>query len=185
MLKGVVNMKIVLLARRTTIHDDFRERIEKKIDKLDRFFDEQAVANVTVTNTNNDRETVEITINYNGIIFRSEETSTDRAKSLEIVVDSLIRQIRKNKTKLQKRLKTNAFDMLPTEEPVESMEMDDYEIVKSKSFPLKPMDIEEAILQMNMLGHSFFVFRNGTSNEVNVIYTRKNGHYGLIEPEMD
>ena len=176
-------MKIVLSAIRTTVQDDFKDRLEKKISKLDRFFDEQAVANVTVSHSSNDRETVEVTINYNGIVFRSEETTDDRLKSLEFVVDSLIRQIRKNKTKLQKRLKATAFEAVGgADAPVEQEE---YKIVKSKSFPVKPMDVEEAILQMNMLDHEFFMFRNCEDNQINVVYRRKNGNYGLIEPEAE
>ena len=175
-------MKIVLSAIRTTVQDDFKERLEKKISKLDRFFDDQAVANVTVSHSANDRETVEVTINYNGLVFRSEETTDDRLKSLEFVVDSLIRQIRKNKTKLQKRLKSTAFEPI---EPGEAVEQEEYKVVKAKIFPVKPMDVEEAILQMNMLGHEFFMFRNCEDNQINVVYRRKNGNYGLIEPEAE
>lgn len=175
-------MKIVLSAIRTTVQDDFKERLEKKISKLDRFFDDQAVANVTVSHSSNDRETVEVTINYNGLVFRSEETTDDRLKSLEFVVDSLIRQIRKNKTRLQKRLKSTAFEPI---DGGETVEQEEYKIVKAKIFPVKPMDVEEAILQMNMLGHEFFMFRNCEDNQINVVYRRKNGNYGLIEPEAE
>ncbi|MEG1448560.1 MAG: ribosome-associated translation inhibitor RaiA [Oscillospiraceae bacterium] len=178
-------MKIVLTSRKTTIQNDFKERLENKISKLDRFFDEQAVANVTVTHGNNDRETVEITINYNGIVFRSEETTDDRAKSLEFVVDSLIRQIRRNKTRLQKRLKSTAFEPLEGGKEEEEVEQDEYKIVKAKIFPVKPMAVEEAILQMNMLGHEFFMFKNCENDQINVVYCRKNGNYGLIEPEVE
>lgn len=177
-------MKIVLTSRKTTIKDDFKERLERKIAKLDRFFDEQAVANVTVSHSNSDRETVEITINYNGLVFRGEETTDDRVKSLELVVDSLIRQIRKNKTRLQKRLKSTAFEPIETGKEEEVCE-DEYKIVKAKIFPVKPMDIQEAILQMNMLDHEFFMFRNCETDQINVVYRRKNGNYGLIEPEVE
>lgn len=175
--KGVEIMKVNITARKTSVRDSFRERVDKKLAKLDRFFDDEAVANVTVTNEG-ERETVEVTIQSEGFYYRAEKTTSDRMDSLEAVVDSLFRQIVKNKSKLEKRLRSTAFD--PSYH--EKYEEEDFNVVKSKKFAVKPMNIDEAILQMNMLEHNFFMFRNADTSEINVVYKRKNGDYGIIEP---
>ena len=173
-------MKINIVARKTVVKDSFRDRVEKKLLKFDKFFDDDATAVVTVTNER-DRETVEITIRSRGMYFRSEQTTSDRFDSLEAVTDSLTRQIVKNKSKLEKKFKSTPVDFSPFAS--DNYDEDDYDIVKVKRFPIKPMTVDEAILQMNMLGHTFFMFRNGTTNEINLVYKRKNGDYAVIEPE--
>ena len=172
-------MNITITARKTTVRDSFKERVEKKLAKFDRFFDEDANAIVKVTNEK-DRETVEITIQSQGMIFRSEKTTSDRMDSLEAVTDALFTQIVKNKNKLVKKLRDSAFDSLAPEElhPEEG----DYQVIRSKKFSMKPMSVDEAILQMNMLEHEFYVFRNDDTHEINVVYKRNTGDYGLIEP---
>lgn len=175
-------MNINIVARKTVAKDSFRDRVEKKLAKFDKFFDDDANAVVTVTNER-DRETVEITIRSRGMYFRSEQTTSDRFDSLEAVTDSLTRQIVKNKSKLEKKFKAAPVDF-STFDAADYAE-DSYDIVKVKRFPIKPMTVEEAILQMNMLGHTFFMFRNGTTNEINLVYKRKNGDYAVIEPEED
>ena len=174
-------MKITITARKTSVRDSFKERVEKKLSKFDRFFDDDAKAIVTVTNENG-RQTVEITVQAQGMFFRAERTTNDRLDSLEAVADSLFRQIVKNKGKLEKRLKTDAFSPAFNYEPIPGEE---YNVVRVKKFPIKPMDVDEAILQMNMIGHEFYMFRNSESGEISVVYKRKNGDYGLIEPEND
>ena len=169
-------MNITISARNTSVKDSFKARVEKKLKKLDRFFDD-AKAFVTVTNEG-ERETVEVTIKAEKLVFRAEKTTSDRIDSLESVVDSLFRQIVKNKSKLQDRLKASAFNPEYDDAPYQPEE---YRVVRTKRFAVKPMDVEEAILQMNMLGHNFFVFRNGSSGEINVVYKRNNGAYGVIE----
>ena len=124
------------------------------------------------------RQTVEVTIRDAGMIFRAEETAPDMLDALEKVMDVLVRRIRKNKTRLEKRMKESDFSVLPFEE--EEGETP-FEVVKSKSFYLRPMNVEEAILQMNLLEHLFFVFLNMDSGLVNVVYRRNDGNYGLIE----
>ena len=133
-----------------------------------------------------DRETVEVTIQSRGMFYRAERTTSDRFDSLEAVVDSLFRQIVKNKNKLEKRLRETAFDApnLEAGEEHES-EVGEYHIERIKRFDMRPMDVNEAILQMNLLGHEFFLFLNAETNGVNVIYKRHNGTYGLIEPVID
>lgn len=174
-------MNITITSRKTSIKDSFRERVEKKLSKLDRFFDDTADAVVTVT-SEGDRETVEVTVRAGGMYYRSEKTTGDRMDSLEAVVDLLVKQIVKNKSKLEQRLRDSAFDKRYND-PVEITE--DYQVVRTKRFPVKPMSVEEAILQMNMLGHSFFMFRDGHTGEICVVYKRKGDSYGLIEPVED
>lgn len=174
-------MNITITSRKTSVKESFRERVNKKLTKLDRFFDDTADAVVTVT-SEGDRETVEVTIHAGGMFYRAEKTTPDRMDSLEGVVDSLVKQIVKNKSKLEQRLRDSAFDKA-YDDPVETSE--DYEVVRTKRFPVKPMAVEEAILQMNMLGHNFFMFRDADLEEICVVYKRKNGSYGLIEPVAD
>ncbi|MBR6736477.1 MAG: ribosome-associated translation inhibitor RaiA [Oscillospiraceae bacterium] len=169
-------MNITITARKTTIKDSFKERIEKKLAKFDRFFDD---ANATVRVSNEkDRETVEVTIVANGMIYRAERTTSDRAESLDAVVDVLFKQIVKNKSKLTDKVKAKVFDeieeTLPEEVPSEP--------IKVKKFPTRAMDVDEAILQMNLLGHEFFLFQNSATGSMNVVYRRHGDSYGLIEP---
>lgn len=175
-------MTITITGRKVTLKDSFKERVEKKLKKFDRFFDDEAQANVTVTLEKN-RQTVEVTIKSSGMIFRAEETQPLMEDALDKVTDALVRQIRKNKTKLEKRLRENAFDAINMADEV--IEETDFKIVKAKKFPVKPLDVEEAILQMNMLGHEFFMFRNATTGEINVVYRREDGDYGILEPDSE
>lgn len=175
-------MTINVSARNTTVRDTFKKSLEKKLAKLDRFFDEAVVAHVTVIHENG-RETVEVTIRASGMVFRAEKTTGDRLDSLDLVVDALFRQIIKNKTKLEKRLRKTAFapgyddDFIGAESS--------YQITRSKRFSVKPMDPEEAILQMNLIGHSFYMFRSSENGEICVVYRRQDGSYGLLEPEAE
>lgn len=175
-------MNITITARKTSVRDSFKERIAKKLSKLDRFFDEKANAIVTVTNEG-DRETVEVTIKSQGMFYRAEKTTEDRFDSLEAVVDSLFRQIVKNKDKLGKRLRDTAFEPANIEAGEENeVSFGEYQIARTKRFVMRPMSLEEAILQMNLVGHQFFVFQNAENNCVNVVYKRHNGTYGVLEP---
>ena len=174
-------MKINIAARRTTVKDSFRDRAAKKLAKLDRFFDDDVVANITVTNER-ERETVEITLQAVGLVFRAEKTTADRADSLDACVDLLFRQIVKNKNKLETRLRSAGFETPADDVDFSDVQSDDFTVVKNKRFLVKPMDVDEAILQMNMLNHEFFLFANSATGDLNVIYKRKDGNYGLIEP---
>ncbi|WHH57526.1 ribosome-associated translation inhibitor RaiA [Petroclostridium sp. X23] len=181
-------MKFIITGRKIDVTDGLRDRINKKLGKLDKFFDEDTEVHVTLE-VEKDRQMVEVTVPYKGIIFRAEEVNHDMYASIDKVVDHLERQIRKNKTRLEKRFKDDAFIIetvnggMPNDyKPVE--EEKEFNVVKTKRFAIKPMDTEEAILQMNLLGHQFFVFFNADTDEVNVVYKRKDGDYGLIEPEF-
>ena len=123
--------------------------------------------------------TVELTVWAGGMIFRAEARSIDKLDALNDAIDNLIRRIRKNKTRLQKKVKASAFEL--PEEPIP--EETDYDVIRTKEVTLRPTHVDEAILQMNMLGHSFFVFLNAESGTVNVVYRRNDGGYGLIVPD--
>ena len=179
-------MKITITGRKVNLRDNFKELAKKKLSRFDRIFDEDAEANVVVTVERN-RQTVEITIRSQGMIFRAESTDFEMNDALDQVTSSLGRQIRKNKNRLDKEIHSAALDQY-VEQYLHSTEEDDaeeYRIVRTKHFFVKPLSVEEAILQMNMLGHQFFMFRNETNGEINVVYKRKNGNYGLLEPEME
>ena len=170
-------MKITITGRKVNLKDSFKERVEKKLIKFEKFFDEAAEAFVTV-HVEYGRQTVEITVkDAGGMIYRAEETAEDMLDALEKVCDVLFRQICRNKNRLERRMKTGAFqDIAEIDE-----EEDGFDIVRSKNFEMKPMSVEEAILQMNMLGHMFFVFFNMDTNCTCVVYKRKGSGYGLIE----
>ena len=162
------------------MRNNFKELVEKKLSKFDRIFDEDAEATVTVT-VERKRQTVEITIKQRGMIYRAEETAMEMNEALDHVVAALGKQIRRNKTRLEKNKKVNAgvdFTDAYYDEPDE-----EFNVVRTKRFFVKVMTPEEAILQMNMLDHEFFMFRDDQSGEVNVVYRRKDGDYGLLVPE--
>ena len=177
-------MIIKITSRKANIKDSFKERVDKKLSKLDKFFNKDVVADVVVTvEKENEREKVEVTIKSNGIVYRSERNTTDMFDSLECAVDAIVKQIVKNKTRLEKKFHmNNVFDILPVNDDANNSE-EQYKIVKQKLYTAKPMLPDEAILQMNMIGHDFFIFINAETNAVNIVYKRKQGDYGLISPE--
>ncbi|MDP4085185.1 MAG: ribosome-associated translation inhibitor RaiA [Bacillota bacterium] len=166
-----------------------REYVEKKISKLERYFSETPEGNVNVNLRFNQDKTskVEVTIPLLQLVLRAEETNDDMYAAIDLITDKLERQIKKHKTKVNRKFRekgtyTTTF-VAPKENSVEANEFEEdaLELVRTKRFDLKPMDSEEAILQMNMLGHSFYVFTNADTNRTNVVYKRKDGRYGLIE----
>lgn len=175
-------MKIAYKARKVNLKDNFKELCEKKLSKFNKIFSEDATASVVVTLYKN-RQTVEVTVSDNGMIYRAEDTQDEMNDALDKVVDILGRQLRKNKTRLSRRLRDNTADftaILPDEDIEDEEEFD----IRYKTIPVKPISVEEAILQMNMLNHDFFVFINAETNETNVVYKRKGNTYGLLEPEV-
>ena len=175
-------MNITVVGRKCTPRENFKERAEKKLQKVERFFGNEASAKVTAT-VEKTSQTVEVTVNHDGMIYRAQARAQNMNEALDECVDLLVRQIRKNKTRIEKRLRSGAFDDLPAEEPVE--EEVEFELVRTKTIPIKPESVEEAILQMNMLGHKFYMFRNSASDSVAVVYQRDDGGYGLIEPQEE
>ncbi len=179
-------MKITITGRKVSLRDNFKERVEKKLKKFNRMFGEDASANVTVT-VEKRRQTVEVTIRTtDGMVYRSEQTAPEMNDALDEVVNALGRQIRKNKCKLEKKIRTvgaiEEFLAQETEEAPAEEDDGEYKVERIKHFVLKPLLVEEAILQMNMIGHQFFMFQNMESGDVNVVYVRKDGTYGLLEP---
>ena len=173
-------MKITIIGRKVNLRNNFKELAEKKLAKFDRIFDEDAEATVTVTVERN-RQTVEITIRQRGMICRAEDTSLDMNEALDHVIAALGRQMRRNKTRLEKAKKVDPgleFSDDYYDEPDEELQ-----VVRTKRFAVKVMTPEEAIMQMNMLNHEFFMFRDDQTGEINVVYRRKNGDYGLLVPE--
>lgn len=176
-------MNISIIARQVNVRDDLKALVEKKLAKFDRFFPQGADATVTFRRIRDD-ERVELTISVGGTLFRAEETSPEFRTSLVRCVDVIEGQIRKNKTRLEKRMKSTfaaaeAAAEATSDEIIEEGEFD----IRVKSFPLKPMTPEEAILQMNLLGHTFYAFEHADTGDTCVVYKRNAGSYGLIEPE--
>ena len=182
-------MKFVFTDKKVNIPNYIHNYAEKKVGKLDRFFKEDASAAITFS-VEKDRNQVEVTIRSSGTIFRVSESSSDMRASIDAAVASLERQIRKNKTRLEKRLRQGAFERTVDEADVASFvpegpEEGEYRIVRTKTFPIKPMTRDEAILQMNLLGHSFFAFKDEEAEGAfAVVYRRYDGDYGLIEDEQ-
>ena len=181
-------MKYVFTDKKVTLPAKIHDYAEKKVGKLDRFFKEDATAAITFSVEKERLNKVEITIRSSGTIFRVSESTSDMRASIDAAVATLERQIRKNKTRLEKRLRQGAFerslDAEVTTFAPEEPEEGEYTIVRSKKFPLKPMTREEAILQMNLLDHSFFAFRDEESDGKFAVVDRRNdGGYGIIEDE--
>ncbi len=177
-------MTITYTARKVTLRDNFKERVEKKLAKFQKIFSDKAEAHVVVTVEKN-RQTVEITIRDNKMIYRAESTMSEMNDALDRVVDILMRQIRKNKTRLEKRVKAGSIDALTADMPAQEEPEEEYQVVRKKQVMLKPINVEEAILEMNMISHDFFMFINAETDEMNVVYRRANGNYGVLEPTKD
>ena len=175
-------MNITIVGRKCTPREDFRNRAEKRLSKVEKLFGEDAAAKVTATVEKKSKE-VEVTVTKSGMIFRAEERAEDMNDALDKCVDSLIRQIRKNKTRLEKRIKSGVLDDFIAPEPV--IEETEFDVVREKTVAVKPQSLDEAILQMNMLGHRFYMFLNAETGKVNVVYKRNEEGYGVLIPEID
>ena len=174
-------MLLNFVGKNIELTESLKNVAEKKFSKLDKYFSEEAEARV-VFSTVREQQTVEVTIFLPKTIIRAEETTDDMYSSMDNAVDALARQIRKHKTKLKRRYQNNEtirFDELFDKEPPK--EEAEHKIVKRKNFELNPMDEEEAILQMDLLNHNFFVFLDADTDGVSIVYKRKDGNYGKIE----
>ena len=171
-------MTITVIGRKCTPRESFKERAEKRLRKVEKFFPDEVEAKVTAI-VEKSEQIVEVTIFHDGMIFRSQERAINMNDALDRCVDSLVRQIRKNKTRVEKKLRSGAFEAF---DAIDAMESEDsYDVVRSKEIVLKPQSVEEAILQMNLLEHEFFVFLNMDDNDsFSVVYKRNQGGYGLI-----
>lgn len=178
--KGGMNMKITVVGRQMTVRESLKEMVEGKLSKLDKFFGGEAEATVTFSCKRN-KECLEITITALNTLFRYEAAEDTFQTSLDRAVDAIERQIRKNKTRLEKRLRDSSFSVPDVDYDFDVEEESEFKI-RTKTFSIKPMSVEEAIMQMNLLGHQFFVFEDMTTGDTCVVYTRRDGDYGLIVP---
>ncbi len=175
-------MNITIIGRKCSPREAFKERAEKKLSKVDRFFTSETEAKITAT-AEKSYQTVEITLSCGGMVFRAQEKADTIDVALDKCVDNLVRRIRKNKTKLEKRIKGASFDAIAEYDDVP--EETEFEIVRTKAVAIKPQSVEEAILQMNMLGHEFYMFTNSATELISLVYKRKDGGYGLLEPTAE
>ena len=166
------------------ITQPIREYVENKVSKLEKYFADSLEANVYANAKvyKNNKKKIEITVPLKGVTLRAEETNEDLYAAVDLAVDKLERQMRKHKTKINRKSREKGFDIvLPPLPEAPEEEETGLEIVRTKRIDLKPMDSEEAVLQMNMLGHNFFIYQDAETNETNIVYRRKDGKYGLIE----
>ncbi len=175
-------MRYTITGRNIDVTPGLREAVIEKIGKLERYFNQDTEAIITLSVTK-DRQKIEVTIPVKGHIIRAEEQSTDMYVSIDLVEEIIERQLKKYKTKLIDKKQSHIdFSEFYVQEETETD--DEIKIEKVKKFAMKPMDPEEACVQMELLGHSFYVFLNAETEEVNVVYKRKGQTYGLIEPEF-
>ncbi|MDD2189841.1 MAG: ribosome-associated translation inhibitor RaiA [Eubacteriales bacterium] len=173
-------MKVIISSKNMNASDHLKQTIESKLERLGKYFSNDIVANVTLT-MERGRQKIEATINAKGTIFRAEETTTDIYSGVDRVVEKLSSQMSRFKTKLQRKHKDSKelkFADLPT---VADEEIEEMRVVRTKMFDLRPMPVDEAIMQMELLEHTFFVFLNMETETVCVVYKRKDNNYGLLE----
>jgi putative sigma-54 modulation protein len=181
-------MKYIIRGENLEVTEAIHDYVEKKVDKLKRYFDTPPTSDVHVKlSVYNNEQRIEVTIPMKDLLLRGEVHHQDLYAAIDLVVDKLERQIRKYKTKVNRKSRQegspkHVFAELEKEARNSKSDSDEIEVVRTKRFNLKPMDSEEAILQMDMLDHAFFVFTNAVSGDTNVVYRRKDGRYGLIEP---
>ena len=172
-------MKVQITAKKMQLSQSFTDYAEERLSaKLDKFFGSEASAKI-VLNALKNKVILELTVEMDGMIFRAEQSADDKNDALDACIDKIIREIRKNKTRLAKQLRDKSFTDSVEPAPDEQV---DYEVIKHKSFELRPMSVEEAILQMNMLSHEFFMFKNAETGDVNVVYKRADDNYAVLEP---
>ena len=176
-------MKINIIGRQLSVYEDTKAMITEKLSKLDKYFGEEGNATVTLSHKRN-LSTLEITIKASNTLFRSEVDSETFREAMDKSIDNIERQIRKNKTRLRKKLREGIVsdEAIANASVGEEPEENDI-LIRTKKFEYTPMSPEEAIMQMNLLGHTFFVFNDSITEKTCVVYKRKDGNYGLIEPE--
>ncbi|MDP4109562.1 MAG: ribosome-associated translation inhibitor RaiA [Bacillota bacterium] len=176
-------MKFVFTGRKVEVSDELKNYAQKKFEKLDRYFSKDATVHLTFS-IERGRHLVEATVVQGGLFFRAVERTGDMYASIDSTVSIIDRQIKKNKTRLEKKLRTGAFEREPAGAAAFEPATEKYDIVRRKRFAVKPMSVEDAILQMELLGHQFFFFKNCDDNDRgSVVYVRNDGGYGLIESE--
>ncbi|MEI6132645.1 MAG: ribosome-associated translation inhibitor RaiA [Bacillota bacterium] len=182
-------MKFIVTGKNLVVTESLKEKAISKLSKLDKFVNPGTEVHVTMSirkENHKEKHVAEVTILFHGVFIRAEESSDDMYNSINKVIDVLEKQVKKNRTRLERKIHDGGslrFDGFNSDN-TESVGEDDFSVVRSKKFSSKPMDVEEAILQLNLIGHSFFVFYNSETNKANVVYKRHDGNYGLIEPEL-
>jgi len=178
-------MAIIVRGKNIDITPALKDYVEKRIGKVTKYFDHLGEITAVLT-VQKGRHIVEVTVPVNGMLLRGEEATADMYTSIDLVIEKLERQIEKYKTRIARKFRTNGgfkgelvASRAPDDEATEELQ-----VVKTKRFAVKPMAVEEALLQMNLIHHDFYVFTNADTEEVNVLYRRKDGNYGLIEPEF-
>ena len=183
LIKELDIMRFIITGRNIDVTEGLKSAVEEKLGKLDRFFAPETEVNVTLS-VEKERQKIEVTIPVNGNIIRSEQVSSDMYVSIDLVEEVIERQLKKYKNKIvSKQQNAAAFAQEFVDKDYD--DEDDVKIIRTKRFGIKPMDPEEACVQMELLGHNFYVFFNSETEEVNVVYKRKGNTYGLIEPELD
>lgn len=178
----MISMKFIIVGRNIDVTPGLKAAVEDKIGKLDKYFNPDTEVHVTLS-VEKDRQKIEVTIPVKGSIIRSEQVSNDMYVSIDLVEEIIERQLKKYKNKIvEKQQNASSFSKLFVEN--DYMDDEEVKIVRTKKFDLKPMYPEDACIQMELLGHSFFVFINAENDQVNVVYKRKGDTYGLIEPEV-
>ena len=181
-LEGMISMKFIIVGRNIEVTPGLRAAVEEKIGKLDKYFNPDTEVHVTLS-VEKDRQKIEVTIPVKGSIIRSEQVSNDMYVSIDLVEEIIERQLKKYKNKIvDKQQAVASFSKAYVENDYTDDE--EIQIVRTKKFDIKPMYPEDACIQMELLGHSFFVFCNAETDQVNVVYKRKGDTYGLIEPEV-
>ena len=176
-------MRFIITGRNIDVTEGLKSAVEEKLGKLDRFFAVETEVNVTLS-VEKERQKIEVTIPVKGNIIRSEQVSSDMYVSIDLVEEVIERQLKRYKNKIVDK-QQNASEFAPEYIEKEYEDEEEIKISRSKRFGIKPMVPEEACVQMELLGHNFFVFLNAETNEVNVVYKRKGNTFGLIEPELD
>ena len=183
LIKELDIMRFIITGRNIDVTEGLKSAVEEKLGKLDRFFAPETEVNVTLS-VEKERQKIEVTIPVKGNIIRSEQVSSDMYVSIDLVEEVIERQLKKYKNKIvSKQQNAAAFAQEFLDKDYD--DEDDVKIIRPKRFGIKPMDPEEACVQMELLGHNFYVFFNSETEEVNVVYKRKGNTYGLIEPELD
>lgn len=174
-------MQLAVRGKNIEVTAALRDYVEKKVGKIEKFIDQPVNAQVNLY-VERDRHIVEVTATLNGLILRGQESTGDMYASIDLVADKLEKQVQKYKTRIR-RSRTKENGLAEAEAAIEAAGEPEGTVVKTKRFPIKPLSLEEAIIQMDLLSHDFFVFTNSDSDKVNVLYRRKDGDYGLLEPE--
>ena len=180
-MKGMSAMKFIIVGKNIDVTEGLRTAVQDKIGKLEKYFTEETEVHVTLS-VEKDRQKIEVTIPMKGNIIRSEQVSSDMYVSIDLVEEIIERQLKKYKTKITDRQQSAGYFKQEYLEK-DFMDEEEVQIIRTKKFDIKPMYPEDACVQMELLGHSFFVFRDAETENINVVYKRKNGSYGLIYPE--